>query len=71
MSMGLPSIGYKNSPSVNELIVDGVNGILVEDGIEDFGNALDRLMSDRQLRVKLGQAASQAMKYYAPENIWN
>lgn len=71
MSMGLPSIGYKNSPSVNELIVDGVNGILVEDGIEDFGNALDRLMSDRQLRVKMGQAASQAMKYYAPENIWN
>ena len=71
MSVGLPSIGYKNSPSVNELIVDGVNGILVEDGIEDFGNALNRLMSDRQLRVKMGQAASQAMKFYAPDNIWN
>lgn len=36
MAAGLPVIGYKSCPSVNELIVDGVNGFLCEDGIDDF-----------------------------------
>jgi glycosyltransferase involved in cell wall biosynthesis len=71
MSHGLPVIGYKNCSSVNELIQDGVNGYLCEDGLEDFTAKLKRLMQDQTLRVKMGQAAHNAMQAYAPEKIWD
>ena len=71
MSMGLPAVGYKSCSAVNELIQDGVNGFLCEDGAEDLAVKLDRLMGDRALRVQMGQAARDSMKQYAPEAIWN
>ena len=42
MSMGLPAVGYKSCSAVNELIKDGENGYLCDDGAElvlcqDFG----------------------------------
>lgn len=71
MSMGLPAIGYKNCSAVNELISDGINGYLCEDGVEDFRNKLCQLMKDSNLRVTMGKAARQSMKAYAPEKIWD
>ena len=71
MSMGLPAIGYKNCSGVNELITDGVDGYLCEDGVDDFRDKLRKLMSDRDLRVAMGKQARIAMKAYAPEKIWD
>jgi glycosyltransferase involved in cell wall biosynthesis len=71
MSMGLPAIGYKNCSAVNELIVNGQNGFLCEDGVDDLTAKLKILMSDQQLRIKLGQAARKSMAAYAPEHIWD
>lgn len=71
MSMGLPAVGYKRCSAVNELIQDGVNGYLCEEGPEDLAAKLDRLMGDRTLRVRMGQAARESMKQYAPEAIWD
>ncbi len=71
MSMGLPAIGYKNCTAVNELIQDGVNGYLCEDGVADFRDKLRKLMEDKALRVKMGAAARESMKAYAPEKIWD
>ncbi len=71
MSAGLPAIGYSSCSAVNELIVDGENGFLCEDGIEDFANKMRHVMEDRELRVKMGIKAKQSMQKYAPENIWN
>lgn len=71
MSMGLPAIGYKNCSGVNELITDGVDGYLCEDGVDDFRDKLRKLMSDRGLRVAMGKQACIAMKAYAPEKIWD
>ena len=71
MSMGLPAVGYKSCSAVNELIQDGVNGFLCEEGPEDLAAKLDRLMGDRALRVRMGQAARESMKQYAPEAIWD
>ena len=67
MSMGLPAIGYMNCSGVNELITDGVDGYLCEDGVDDFRDKLRKLMSDRDLRVAMGKQAHIAMKAYAPE----
>ncbi len=71
MSMGLPAVGYKSCSAVNELIRDGVNGFLCEDGPGDLAAKLERLMGDRELRVRMGQAARESMKQYAPEIIWS
>lgn len=71
MSMGLPAIGYKSCSAVNELITDGVDGYLCEDGVDDFRDKLRKLMSDRDLRVAMGKQACIAMKAYAPEKIWD
>ena len=71
MSMGLPAVGYKSCSAVNELIRDGVNGFLCEEGPEDMAAKLDRLMGDRALRARMGRAARDSMKQYAPEAIWD
>lgn len=73
MAMGLPSIGFKEAASVNELIVDGHNGFLVDD-VDDFADKLKQLMSDKDLRIKFGRNAVEDMKAYAPEKViamWN
>ena len=71
MSAGLPTIGYKNCPAVNELIKDGETGFLCDDGVEPLAQALDKLMGDRELRVQMGKAAKADMAQFAPEKIWN
>ena len=70
MSMGLPLIGYKNCVSVNELVHDGVNGLLADDGAEALAEKMAILMCDRDLRVRMGAAARASMRAYTPEIIW-
>ena len=71
MAAGLPAIGYKSCPSVNELIIDGYNGFLCDDGIDDFAEKLKILMSDAELRKKMGENARKSMEKFAPEKIWD
>lgn len=71
MSVGVPAVAYKSCPGVNELIEDGVTGILCTDGVEPFKIALESLMVDSNLRKKMGRAARASMKRYSPESIWN
>lgn len=71
MSMGLPAVGYKNCPAVNELIADGENGFLCDDGVEPLTNALRKLMENRELRIQMGQNARDSMQKYSADNIWN
>lgn len=70
MSVGLPVVGYKNTPAVNELIKDGENGFLCEEGSEDLSRKLAVLMEDATLRARLGQQGREDMKQYAPDIIW-
>ena len=39
--------------------------------MDAFAEALDKLMSNRELRAKMGAAAKEEMKQYAPEKIWD
>ena len=70
MSMGLPAVGYQNCVAVNELIRDGENGLLADDGAEALAEKMAILMRDRDLRVRMGTAARASMRAYAPEIIW-
>lgn len=71
MSVGLPAVGYKSCSAVNELIIDGKNGFLCEEGVDDLANKLAKLMSDKQLRITMGKSAHEMMKEYAPEKVWD
>ena len=70
MSMGLPAIGYKNGVSVNELIQDGINGLLAEDGANGLAQSMKTLMENQELRVRLGKAARASMRKYKASMIW-
>ncbi|MCI6283028.1 glycosyltransferase [Selenomonas sp.] len=70
MSMGLPAVGYRKTVAVNELIVDGLNGFLCEDGVADFAAHLRQLMEDHDLRIRMGKAARASVQKYAAERIW-
>lgn len=71
MTVGLPSVGCKNCPSVNELIRDGINGFLCEDNPEDFARGLSQLMDSEELRIRFGDTAKEDMRAYAPDVVWN
>ena len=71
MNAGLPVIGYKFCAGVNELIEDGVNGYLCEDGVDAFVDALRKLMADQDLRIRMGKVAREKMRQYEPKVIWD
>ncbi len=56
---GLPAVAT-NVSAIPELIADGVNGLLAEAGdIEAIAGALERLIREPDLRLKLGTAAAR------------
>ena len=71
MSIGLPVIGIKECLAVNDLIKDKETGLLCHNNPEDIANKLKMLMSNIELRRKLGTSAHAAMKEYEAEKIWN
>ena len=68
MAIGVATLGFADALSVNEVIVDGHNGFLAKD-LDDFAEKLKQLMSDKELRIRMGQNAIADMKAYAPEVI--
>ncbi len=71
MSKGLPAVGFASCSAVNELIIDGYNGILCEDGADGLSQGLKKLVSNQALRVEYGANAVESMKVYSPERIWD
>ena len=71
MSIGLPSVGFRSANAVNELIHHNVNGILCNDGIENFAMGLSTLMNSKALRKKLGDQAKVDMMQYKSNKIWD
>jgi glycosyltransferase involved in cell wall biosynthesis len=71
MSSGLPVVAYKSCPAVNEIVRDGIDGYLVEDGIRPLAEAMKKLMLNPDLRVQMGRAARENMKNYSPEKVWD
>ena len=71
MSAGLPVIAYKSCPGANEILENNKSGFLCDDGIDAFADAMDKLIEDKSLRIKMGKAAKENMKQFAPEKIWD
>ena len=69
MSAGLPAVGYASCPAVNELIVDGETGFLVEDGPAPLAQALKKLMAAPELRAQMGMGGHDRMEKCTPDII--
>lgn len=65
---GLPAVGFADCPGTNELIVDGINGVLVNgpDRMAALADGLERLISDASLRERLGAAAPSTVRGHEP-----
>lgn len=70
MAAGIPAVGLRSCPGVNELIRDGETGYLTETSVNSLREKLEILMSDRKLRVQIGEAGRKAMNAYKSEKIW-
>ena len=66
LAAGLPAIGFADCPGTNELIVDGLNGTLVEgrDRIASLGEGLHQLMNSPARRRKLGSAGPKTVESF-------
>lgn len=71
MGVGIPAVGYRSCPAVNELIHDGEDGYLTEDGAAPLAEALRKLMEDADKRTAFGKRAKENMKPFAPEVVWD
>ena len=70
LSCGIPAVGYKSCPAVNELIQNEVNGVLCEEGIEALSKGIYQLMKSGDLRSRFGQNAQCLANQYKGEFVW-
>ncbi|MBQ9232304.1 MAG: glycosyltransferase family 4 protein [Prevotella sp.] len=70
MSCGLPCISFDCPYGPREIIADGQDGFLVENGnTEALSQQLSVLMSDAELRQTMGETAIKNISRYQPEAI--
>lgn len=70
LSCGIPAIGYRSCPAVNELIQSGETGLLVEEGASALAEGLKKLMESPVLRERFGKNAQMAAEMYRSEIVW-
>lgn len=72
MSAGLPVVGFKSCVAMASIVDECKFGLLAqEDTPESLASALERLMKDDELRLRLGLAAKEAASKYSHENIFD
>jgi glycosyltransferase involved in cell wall biosynthesis len=70
MACGVPCISFDCPHGPADIITDGVDGILVENGdVAGLANALIRLIENEELRKKMGTAAKGNVMRFLPETI--
>ena len=70
MSCGLPCVSFDCPYGPREIIRNGEDGFLVEDGnIDELAQKLKQLMSNKELRKTMGAKAAMNITRYKPETI--
>ena len=57
MAVGLPCVGRLSCSGLNEMVIDGVNGLLCGDNPQDFSNGMRLLMTNSDQRARMGRNA--------------
>lgn len=74
LAHAVPAVAFADCPGANTLIVDGVNGLLVQPGDDRdaaFRDALADLMSNTDLRARLSAAGPGSMEQYSPKSVYD
>jgi glycosyltransferase involved in cell wall biosynthesis len=71
MAYGLPTVAFDCAPGIRELIDDEVSGGLVvtAGNVPGMAAGLERLIKDRDLRVRLGEAGRQSVRRLSPDSV--
>lgn len=71
LAHGLPAVGFADCPGTNELIVDGVNGVLAhgDDRVEALAKALESLIDSTETRQRMGSAAAASVASYSLDQV--
>lgn len=70
MEAGLPVLGFKTSPGVNEMITNNYNGFLVESE-EEYIEKLEVLLADCDLRNNMAIQAHKSVEKLSNGYIWD
>lgn len=70
MGCGLPVVSFACLCGPRDIIEDGKNGLLVEEGdVEGLAAAMQKLMEDDALRAKMSARALEVTQIYSEENV--
>ncbi|MET9379161.1 glycosyltransferase family 4 protein [Streptomyces sp. NPDC003035] len=70
MATAVPCVAFDVAPGVREIITDGENGLIVPPGnTAEFARKLDRLISDKELRDRMGEQARTDIQRYSTDEI--
>ena len=70
MECGLPCVAFNCECGPSEIITDEKDGYLIEGfNIENFSKSLEKLMKNKELRLLMGETASQNVKRFHIDEI--
>ncbi|MCX5390684.1 glycosyltransferase [Streptomyces sp. NBC_00094] len=70
MATAVPCVAFDVAPGVREIITDGENGLIAAPGnTSEFARKLDELISDKELRDRMGEKARVDIQRYSTDEI--
>lgn len=70
MSCGLPCVSFACPCGPKDMINDGVDGLLVENGnVEELANKICYLIENEKVRINMGHQAKMNIQRYSKENV--
>ncbi|TDC04485.1 glycosyltransferase family 4 protein [Nonomuraea longispora] len=70
MAHALPVVAFDCPTGPQDVLTDGTDGVLVPPrDVSALADALNRVVSDRDLRVRMGKAAAETARAYGPEQV--
>ena len=70
MAYGVPCISYNCPCGPQEIITEGDDGFLVNNGdVEDFAKKIEKLIIDKSVRLEMGVKARKKASKYLPDEI--
>jgi len=68
LASGVPVVAIK-APGAVDILTDGLDGLLADDDVEKFANALEKIIKEPELREKLSRGALKTSEKYSINTI--
>lgn len=70
MAVGIPSVSFKCHNGLSDIVDDGENGFLIEDGyVDKFCSAIDLLVSNKELYLKISDNSKKIVEKYSIDEV--